>query len=311
MLFSPSVILEKIKNDFGTVNESFSGFPGSGNLWDECIRTVKDATLMNHIIFNNDVMEIPPVRTFLKANRVLDGGFTSYQKKALDAFWGFVFRDIFFYADQEDNAKVNVMGVRKAARFINPKSDVMVGDLDEATGKIVIPAPRQKLRRNLAEPSGAGITPVSEDHNIDDQRIADQRIEEQRIADQRIPDQRIDDQMVDDQMVDDQKVADQRIEDQRSENQRIEDQRIADQRIPDQRVADQSFENQRIEDQGISQQRIDNQRDADQMIEEQRIAEREIEDQRIAEQRIEDPRPAESGIEEKRREELRIEEPKV
>lgn len=306
MLFSPSVILEKIKNDFGTVNQSFSGFPGSGSLWDECIRTVKDPTLMNHIIFNNDVMEIPPMRTFLKANRVLEGGFTNYQKKALDAFWGFVFKDIFFYANQVDNARVDVLGIRKAARYTNPQSDVMVGDLDEATGKIVIPTPRQRLRRNLAEPSDAVLKPVPEDHRIEDQRIADQRLEEQRVYNQSITDQRTEDQRVYDQG-----IADQRIQDPRVDDQRIAEQRIENQRVTDPRTQDQGLENPRIEDQEITRQRIDNQRDADQRIEEQRIAERKIEDQRIAEQRIEEPRPVESAIDEKRIDEMRIEEPRV
>lgn len=291
MLFSPSVILEKVQNDFTTVNESFSGFPDSGSLWEECIRTVKDAALMNHIIFNNDVMEIPPVRTFLKASRVLDGGFNSYQKKALNAFWGFVFREIFFYGGQEDNAGVNVMGIRKASRFTNPPSEIIVGDLDEASGKIVIPVPRQKLRMNLAEPGKATVHPVPELHRNEGTRLDDRRIDDRRIDDRRIHDQRVDDQRVDDQ--------------------RVDDQRMEDRRVEGQRIADQSTEDQRIAEQRISEQRIENQRDADRMVEAQRL-----EEQRLAEQRIEKERLAESGseepgIEEKRIEELRIKEPRV
>jgi hypothetical protein len=296
MLFSPSVILEKIQNDFKTVNESFSGFPESGSLWDECIRTVKDATLMNHIIFNNDVMEIPPVRTFLKANRVLDGGFNTYQKKALDAFWGFVFRDIFFYAGQEDNAKVNVMGVRKAARFINPQSEVMVGDLDEASGKIVVPVPRQKLRMNLAEPGKTSVNSRPELHRADDLRTDDQRIDDRRIDDQRIDDRRIDDQRIDDRRVDDRGVVDQRVE---------------DQRVPDQHLENQRIEDQRIEEQRISDQRIENQRDADRMVEEQRLTEQRLAEQRIENQKLAEAGAEEPGVEEKRIEELRIREPRV
>lgn len=166
MLISSSAIMKKIEEEFGTVYKPFSGFPDSGSLWNECIKTVKDDTLMNHIIFNNDVMQIPPVKTFLKANKTLTGGFTNYQKKALGAFWGFVFKSVFLYDGQKDNVPVGVKDIKKAARFTDPKSEVVVGELDDANGQTPS-VPKYKLRLNLVEPKEEVIEPVETEGTIE------------------------------------------------------------------------------------------------------------------------------------------------
>lgn len=166
MLISSSAIIEKLDEEFGTVYKPFSGFPESGSLWNECIKTVKDATLMNHIIFNNDVMQIPPVKTFLKANKDVTGGFTNYQKKALGAFWGFIFKSVFLYNGQKDNVPVGVKDIKKAARFTEPQSDVVVGEPGEANGQV--PAvPKYKLRLNLVEQKEDIVEPAAKEDIIE------------------------------------------------------------------------------------------------------------------------------------------------
>lgn len=117
MKISSSSIISKINSDFTSAYKPQSNFPGSGALWDECINTIKDAKLMNHIIFCNDVMKIPPVKTFLMANNSAIPPFSNEEKKAIGAFWGFVFKFAFGYTQQKNDVPINTKGVKKAAYF--------------------------------------------------------------------------------------------------------------------------------------------------------------------------------------------------
>ena len=62
----PHEIKERLYSDFPNIYRAFSGFVGSGKLWDLCLQAIEDEVLMSHIIFCNDIHQIPPVQTFLK-----------------------------------------------------------------------------------------------------------------------------------------------------------------------------------------------------------------------------------------------------
>lgn len=126
MTISTSSIISAINSDFTQAYRPQSNFPNSGILWDECINAVGDVKLMNNIIFCNDVMKIPPVRTFLMANSTLTPPFSNEEKKAVGAFWGFVFKFIFNYNSQKDNVPVNTKSVKKAAYFEDPEQFIEV-----------------------------------------------------------------------------------------------------------------------------------------------------------------------------------------
>ncbi|WP_338433266.1 hypothetical protein [Clostridium tyrobutyricum] len=126
MKISSSSIISKINSDFTSVYRPQSNFPGSGTLWNECINTINDAKLMNHIIFCNDVMKIPPVKTFLMANDSLVPPFSNEKKKAIGAFWGFVFKFVFGYMQQKDDVPVNTKSVKKAACFYDVVQSIEV-----------------------------------------------------------------------------------------------------------------------------------------------------------------------------------------
>ena len=111
-----SEIIKEIDNNFEKKYKPFSKFKNSGVIWDECIKAVNDVKLMNHIIFCNDVLRIPPVKVFLAANTTLTGDFTDLEKKSIGAFWGFVFKFVFMYGSQA-SSPVNMKGVRTATYF--------------------------------------------------------------------------------------------------------------------------------------------------------------------------------------------------
>ncbi len=66
MIFTTKQIEEDIIENFNKKYKAFGNFVNSKGLWDDCISALRDATLMNNIIFCNDIHNIPPVHTFLK-----------------------------------------------------------------------------------------------------------------------------------------------------------------------------------------------------------------------------------------------------
>ena len=128
MKISKETIISKINTDFTSIYKTQSNFPCSGILYDECINTVNDVKLMNNIIFCNDVMKIPPVKTFLMSNSNINPPFSDEDKKSLGAFWGFIFKFVFDYTEQKDRVPINTKDVKEAAYFYEAPQLVEVID---------------------------------------------------------------------------------------------------------------------------------------------------------------------------------------
>lgn len=98
--------------------------------WDKCMEAVKDRELLSHIIFCNDLLHIPPVKTFLlyyegdfvSITGREDAALDTFVKKAIGAFWGMVFKFALGYRDQESvSISLNhKFFVRTATYFKNP-----------------------------------------------------------------------------------------------------------------------------------------------------------------------------------------------
>ena len=98
--------------------------------WDKCMEAVKDRELLSHIIFCNDLLHIPPVKTFLlyyegdfvSITGREDAALDTFVKKAIGAFWGMVFKFALGYRDQESvSISLNQkFFVRTATYFKNP-----------------------------------------------------------------------------------------------------------------------------------------------------------------------------------------------
>jgi len=107
-----SSVAEKVENEFAETYTHFKEFqqsPEYRKYWEQCMAAVRDAELLGHIIFCNDVFAIPPVKTFLtvyrddfiaitgKPNAALD----AFIKKSIGAFWGMVFKFALGYTGQK------------------------------------------------------------------------------------------------------------------------------------------------------------------------------------------------------------------
>ena len=126
MQISTARIQEEIRANFSRIYKAFGDFIDSGEIWDLCMVAVQDATLMNHIIFCNDIHQIPPVNTFLKAkgaNEMRD--LTELEKRSIGALWGFVFKYVFGYRNQKSvAARVNT--VKTATYFYDVAEEIEV-----------------------------------------------------------------------------------------------------------------------------------------------------------------------------------------
>lgn len=125
MQITTEEIVEKIYEGFSSKYKAFGKFIDSGEYWDMCLDAVRDKELMGHIIFCNDILNIPPTHTFLRFNeeKLKDKQLDEFEKRSVGAFWGYVFKFVFDYQFQKSvTAKVN--SVRTASYFFGPKTKI-------------------------------------------------------------------------------------------------------------------------------------------------------------------------------------------
>ncbi len=110
--------------------------------WDKCMEAARDRELLGHIMFCNDLFQIPPVKIFLCYYRedfialtgVPNAELPLFVKKSIGAFWGMVFKFALGYTGQE-NVSVSLnryFMVRTATYFKGPAEPVKL--VDRPTG---------------------------------------------------------------------------------------------------------------------------------------------------------------------------------
>lgn len=113
-------IVFKINSEFSNVYRAHSNFMNSGDLWYECINTVRNMETVSHIIFCNDILKTPPVKVFLLLYKDKFHNLTDTEKKALGAFWAFIFKEVFGYQEKK-NVSISTCSVKTAAYYLKPK----------------------------------------------------------------------------------------------------------------------------------------------------------------------------------------------
>jgi hypothetical protein len=125
MIITVKEIERELRANFSTKYRRFSGFIDSGYLWDLVIKTINDAELMKNIKFCNDIMKIPPIKVFVLAQNPALPDLKNPEKQAVGAVFGFIFKDIFGYTEQESVSCV-VNTIKTATRFYNPVGEVII-----------------------------------------------------------------------------------------------------------------------------------------------------------------------------------------
>ena len=116
-------IINEIYDNFAKTYKNASKFQIlDNNLWDFCIKTIKDPKTMGQIVFANE-LGVPPVRSMLlimKNKNFLDENFefTGQQSQWIGALLAFVFKNVLWYKKQKERCKVGCNGIRTATRFL-------------------------------------------------------------------------------------------------------------------------------------------------------------------------------------------------
>lgn len=127
MKFKSEDIIKAVEKDFINVYCVQAKFVNT-KYYDYCIRTINDEKLMHTIIFNNDLIGIAPVKTFLLAYPEFNENedFTTIEdKQGLGAFFGFVFKNVFNYKSQK-KCYVNYKNIKTATRYSDPVERIEV-----------------------------------------------------------------------------------------------------------------------------------------------------------------------------------------
>ena len=134
MKFTTKQIEEKLYEEFSSTYKAFGGFIDS-KYWQLCLSAVRDKTLLEHIIFCNDMLNLPPAHVFLRVKQI-PGELTETEKRAIGAFWGFVFKFVFGYryqqsitiilSKQERAALEGIATVKTATYFSDVKEPVEI-----------------------------------------------------------------------------------------------------------------------------------------------------------------------------------------
>lgn len=125
MIITTKEIELKLRKDFPSVYKRFGNFIDSGYIWDTIIDVINDSTLMNHIIYANDVLLIPPVRCHLLTKKDILKNISGEDRKAIGACYGFIFKEIFKYSQQQSISCI-LGDMKTATRFSNPSEPVKV-----------------------------------------------------------------------------------------------------------------------------------------------------------------------------------------
>jgi len=125
MQISPAVLEKEVYARFPNIYKAFGDFIDSGELWNACLAAIRDSVLLGHIIFCNDIHQIPPVHTFLRANQSIRRNLTELEKRSIGAFWGFVFKFVFGYRNQKSvTARANT--VKTASYFFDAPENIEI-----------------------------------------------------------------------------------------------------------------------------------------------------------------------------------------
>lgn len=128
MEIKTSKIVELLNTDFPKKYTVFSSIVENGVLWEEIIAVVKDADLMNKIIFANDVLLMPPVQSYILINiKNLSYDLTEREKQSIGAVWAFVFKEVFEYKEQKlMPCYMNIIGINSATRYFKNLEKIKV-----------------------------------------------------------------------------------------------------------------------------------------------------------------------------------------
>lgn len=134
-----NISVSAIKNEIGDNGEGLAsvyratkGFKGTMSVvWDACMDCVEH--FLDKIIFANDILEIPPTKTFLELYVMMHPNeknrkFERVEAQQIGAFWGFVFQNCLKYERYKNSVQINTLGIKTASRFVKNHNETSLYD---------------------------------------------------------------------------------------------------------------------------------------------------------------------------------------
>jgi hypothetical protein len=131
-----NISVSAIKNEIGDNGEGLAAVYRATkafkdtmpDVWHACMDCVEH--VLDKIIFANDVLEIPPTKTFLEFYKMMypnkvtpNFKFDRVQSQQIGAFWGFVFQNCLKYERYKNSVQINTLGIKTASRFVKQHNE--------------------------------------------------------------------------------------------------------------------------------------------------------------------------------------------
>ena len=87
------------------------------DLWEKVLYVIDDEDLVKNFVFANDVLKIPPVKTFIMYFELQEFEFENTMKQNLGAAFGCLFYDLLGYADKT-SVSCRIANVKMASLFL-------------------------------------------------------------------------------------------------------------------------------------------------------------------------------------------------
>lgn len=149
--FTSKGIIETIERDFAVEYKPFAKYQLENlPLYAACIDFINNTDMMNKMIFANDYLEIPPVKTFIACKKEVCKTLSDYDKKFLGAFWGFLFRCL-GYEDSKKVALGKNLSLKTGLFFRNNAENIVIAENQTVATEVKAEKTEKKSSQKSAE----------------------------------------------------------------------------------------------------------------------------------------------------------------
>lgn len=138
--YKSSELIKLVEDGFKLVHKPFAKYQDDKlDLWEKCISTISDYTILEKMIFCNDILKIPPAKVFLCSalSNAEAEKLSTCDKKFIGSFFLYIFGSIFFYSSKKQ-ISLNNPYIRTAMYFYDNSDKIkMIPDTHNKQSEII------------------------------------------------------------------------------------------------------------------------------------------------------------------------------
>lgn len=147
--YKPSELISMLEEGFAEIYRPFANYQRQQHpLWQKCIETISQHSILDKIIFCNDVVHLPPVKLFICLHPEVAGDkkLCACDKKFVGCFWSYLFTTIFCYRFKKQVGIKNPC-IKTALYFFDRPDNIIIVP-DEAESAKVEPKETTTASKN-------------------------------------------------------------------------------------------------------------------------------------------------------------------